>query len=108
MNSLELPGIIQQWNRRSESARNSLTSWAIDHVTALVNTEMDTAVERLRCDGDDLNEDTFLSLTPRSMKSLLKPEVPTLWRILKSASRTGQQEKRNKDKEGSEKVRALN
>ena len=102
MNSRELPEIVQRWNKQSETARSFLTSWAIDHVTTLVNAEMDATVGNLRCDGDDLSEETFLSITPNSMVSLLKPDVPTLWRILKSASRTGQQKKRNK--EGSEKV----
>ena len=105
MNSIELPEIVQRWYTRSETARSSLSPWATECVTTLVNKEMDTAVERLRCDRDDFAEDTFLSITPASMKSMLKPEVPTLWRVLKSASRTSQQEKRNKD--GSEKVRAL-
>lgn len=97
MNSLELPGIVQQWNKRSGAARSSLTSWAVDHTAALINAEMDTAVEELRCDGDSLTEETLLSITPCSMTSLLKPAVPTLWRVLKSASRTSQQEKRNKE-----------
>lgn len=102
MNSVELPEIIQQWNKRSQTARHSLTEWAVGHVTTLINTEMDAAVEKLRCDGDDLAEETFLSITPDSMALLLKPEVPTLWRILRSTSRTNQQKKRNK--ETSEKV----
>ena len=58
---------------------------------------MNAAIENFRCDGDYLNEESFLSITPRSMTLLLKPEVPTLWRILKSVSRINQQEKRNKD-----------
>jgi len=97
MNSLELPEILKQWSKKSEAARRSLTQWATDHVTQLINTEMNAVVEKLRCDGEDLSEETFLSITPRSVTLLLKPEVPTLWRILKSASRTSQQEKRKKE-----------
>ena len=106
MNSRELPEIVQQWNKQSEMAWSFLTLWAIDHVTTLVNAEMDTMVGNLCCDRDDLSEETFLSITPNSMVSLLKPDVLTLWRILKSASRTSQQKKQNK--EGSEKVWVLN
>ena len=97
MNSLEFPEIVKQWSKRSEAARTSLTRWAGDHITQCISTEMNAAVEKLRCDGDDLSEETFLSITPQSMALLLKPEVPTLWRVLKSASRTNQQEKRNKE-----------
>lgn len=103
MNSTELPEIIKQWSRRSEAAQRFLTTWAVDHVTQRINTEMNAAVEKLRCDGDDLSEQTFLSITPQSMESLLEPEVPTLWTVLKSAAKTSQQEKRNKD--NSKKVR---
>lgn len=96
MNSLKLPEILKQWSKKSEAARRSLTQWATDHVTQLINNEMNVVVEKFRWDREDLSEGTFLSITPRSMTLLLKPEVPTLRRILKSASRTGQQEKRKK------------
>ena len=102
MNSQELPEIVQQWSMRSEVVRGSLTAWAIDRVTNLIDIEMNTAVGKLHCSGGDLNEATFLSITPGLMTSLLKPEVSALWSILKSASRTSQQEKWNK--EVSEKV----
>jgi hypothetical protein len=105
MNSLELPEIVKQWNKKSEAAQSPLTQWAVDHVTQLINTEMNAAVEKLCCDGDDLTKETFLSITPQSMTLLLKPAVPTLWRVLKSASRTSQQEKQNK--EDSKKVQAI-
>lgn len=84
MSSTELPEIVEQWNKRSEAARESLTRWSINNVTQLIGTEMDTAVERLRCDRDDIKEETFLSITPRSMTSLLKPEVPTLWKVFRT------------------------
>jgi hypothetical protein len=73
MNSLELLEIVKQWCKKPEAGRKTLTRWAVDHVTQLINTEMNAVVEKLRCDGEDLNEETFLSITPRSMILLLKP-----------------------------------
>jgi hypothetical protein len=96
MNSVELREIVNQWNKKSEAAQISLTRWAIDHVIQLTSAEMNVVVEKLRCNAEMLSEETFLPITPQSMTSLLKPEVPTLWRMLKSASRSGKQEKRNK------------
>ena len=32
MNCLELPKVVEQWSKRSEVARRSLTEWAVDQV----------------------------------------------------------------------------
>lgn len=61
--------------------------WAIDHVIQLTSAEMNVVVEKLRCDAEMLSEETFLPITPQSMTSLLKPEVPTL-RVDLSCNRT--------------------
>jgi len=41
------------------------------------------AAEKLR-DADDLIEETLLSITPSLVMALLKPEVSTLWRAVRS------------------------
>lgn len=96
MNSIELPQIIDRWERRSKSARPVLVTHAVGLVDRLIKEEMDVVVTRLRCTGEDLNEENLTLVTEEEMVPMLKPVAPTLWSILKAASHTSQQEKRNK------------
>ena len=74
MNSLELPKALKLWSKKSEAVWRSLL------LTMLPNSSIprSTLVEKLHCDGEDLSEKTFLSITPWSITLLLKLEVPTL------------------------------
>ncbi|KAF9787416.1 hypothetical protein BJ322DRAFT_1107483 [Thelephora terrestris] len=95
MNSVELPQILDRW-KKSKSARTRLETHALNSVGGLIKKEMDMVVDHLRCAGEDLTEDNLASVTEEEMVLKLKPAAPTLWKILKTASQTGQQEKRNK------------
>jgi hypothetical protein len=95
MNSVELPQILDRW-KKSKSARTRLETHALNSVSGLIKKEMDTVVDHLRCAGEDLTEDNLALVTEEEMVLKLKPAAPTLWKILKTASQTGQQEKRNK------------
>jgi len=96
MNSVELPHIVDRWERRSKSARRVLAVQAVDFISRLVGKEMDAVVDHLRCPEEDLTEENLSLVTEGEMVSILKPAAPTLWKIMKFASRTSQQEKRNK------------
>ena len=82
---MELPEAAERRSERSEVARGHLTRWALYHVARRigVNAETNTAVENFRCDENDSYEETLPSTTPRSVRSLLKLEVSTFWRIAK-------------------------
>ena len=96
MNSIELPHIVDRWERRSESARPVLATQAVNLVNRVVGKEMDAVVDHLRCPEEDLTGENLNLVTEGEMVSTLKPAAPTLWKILKFASCTSQQEKRNK------------
>jgi len=96
MNSIELPQIVSRWERKSKSARPVLVTHAVNLVNGLIKKEMDAVVDHLRCAGEDLTEKNLSLITEGEMVLKLKPAAPTLWTILKFASSTSQQEKRNK------------
>ena len=95
MNSVELPQILDQWER-SRSAHPVLVAHSLNLVNRLVEKEMSAVVDHLRCASKDLTEENLVSITEGEMVSRLKPAAPTLWKLLKSASQTSQQERRNK------------
>lgn len=95
MNSVELPQIVDRWERKSKSARPILVTQAVNCIDRLIEKEMDVVVDHLRSTGEDLTEENLDSITEK-MVSILKPAAPTLWKMLKSMSQSSQQEKRNK------------
>ncbi|KAF9642100.1 hypothetical protein BDM02DRAFT_3069948, partial [Thelephora ganbajun] len=96
MNSVELPQVVDRWERRSKSAQPVLAAHAVNLVNRLVKKELDVVVGHLNRTGHDLTEENLGLITEEEMVSTLKPAAPTLWKFLKSTSQTSQQEKRNK------------
>lgn len=104
MHSIELPRILERWEKKSSKAKSVLRTHALSMIKTAIDAEMDDAVSELTVTGEEIGEEKLLGITEREMVDKLKPVTGTLWEILESST-TRKEKSRNKYVHNPQKVR---
>ncbi|KAJ3553997.1 hypothetical protein NM688_g3332 [Phlebia brevispora] len=80
---------------RTKGAKSAAESWALKTVNKKIGTEMRSLRPLLRLPTCEISEDALLSISLDGMIRDVQNAAPTLWSILRAASLTKRQAKRN-------------
>ena len=104
MHSEELACILANWHQpprqhdtgiRTRAAKEAMTSWAIETVSDMIDDEIQALEPALTLPREDLSEESLLSIKWQDLVEQAQSTAPTLWKILRNASCTRKQDKRN-------------
>jgi hypothetical protein len=104
MHSEELGSILANWHQpprqhdtgvRTRAAKEAMTGWAIETVSDLIDDEIQALGPSLSLPREDLSEESLLAIKWQGLIEEVQSAAPTLWKVLRNASYTRKQDKRN-------------
>ena len=107
MHSEELGSILVNWHQpprqhdtgiQTKAAKEAMTSWVIETVSDLIDDEIQALEPVLSLLRENLSEESLLAIKWQGLIKEVQSMAPMLWKVLRNASYTWKQEKRNTTK----------